>query len=172
MLHTKEIHSLLITAGCEKRVIEHCETVRHVALDITDKILAAGHAVPDRDLVAAGALLHDIGRCQTHSLGHGVAGAELCRRTGLNEAVCLIIERHVGGGLTASECEKAGLSPMDRIPTTLEEQIVAHADNLVRGTTLITIEERVQRSLDQGIPPESIERIVSLAEKIEALCRE
>ena len=99
-----------------------------------------------------------------------MAGAEYCRKNGIDESVCLIIERHIGGGLTAFECESAGLSPIDRIPLTLEEQIVAHADNLVRGTTVITIDERVKRSQDQQFPKESIARIVSLAEKIEKLC--
>ncbi|MBN1166919.1 MAG: HDIG domain-containing protein [Methanospirillaceae archaeon] len=164
--------SLLRDAGCDTGVILHCEKVAEVAREITDRILVCGRAVPDRELIAAGALLHDIGRCKTHSIQHGAAGAQYCRNLGLDEAVCRIIERHIGGGLTASECKRNGLSPVDRIPVTLEEQIVAHADNLVKGTTIITIEERIIRCKKQGVPPEAIARIKALGRRIEELCRE
>ncbi len=172
MKNAGELVSLLQDAGCDTGVILHCKKVAEVALVIADQIRACGRAVPDRELIAAAALLHDIGRCKTHSIHHGVVGAEYCRKLGLDEAVCRIIERHIGGGLTASECERNGLSPIDRIPVTLEEQIVAHADNLVKGTTIITIAERIVRCKKQGVPSEAIGRIETLGRRIEELCRE
>ncbi|MDD1715683.1 MAG: HDIG domain-containing protein [Methanolinea sp.] len=136
-----DLDSLLRGADCSRRVIEHCHTVRDVASGYDE----AGRFV-DRDLLLKGAVLHDIGRGQTHSLFHAQAGAEYCRRTGLPEPVARIVERHTGAGLTADECSLLRLLPIDCIPHSLEEKIVANADNLVRGQRRITIDERILRS--------------------------
>ena len=60
----------LVQAGCKMRVIVHCCTVRAVAEAICDRIPEA-----DRDLVVAGALLHDIGRSIDHSIMHAYRGS-------------------------------------------------------------------------------------------------
>ncbi len=132
---------LLERAGCSDGVIAHCRTVRDVALQF------ASDPLVNRELVETGALLHDIGRGQTHDLDHAEAGGALCRSLGLPEEVAQIVERHIGAGLTADECSLLGCIPLDRMPRTLEEKIVAHADNLVKGTRVITIQEWLQRSL-------------------------
>ena len=133
--------AFLARAGCSPQVIAHCKAVQAVALEYaTDPLV-------DKGLVAAGALLHDIGRGQTHALAHAAVGAAYCRACGVPEEIACIVERHIGAGLTADECALLRLIPRDCVPQTLEEKIVAHADNLVKGTRTITIEERLQRSL-------------------------
>jgi len=125
---------LLLSEGCSRRVIAHCEAVSAVAMQYTGPGTGA-----DRDLVLAGAMLHDIGRSETHGIGHAQAGAGICRRLGLPEEVARIVECHTGAGLTADECSLLGLMPIDCVPKTLEEKIVANADNLVGGGHEISI---------------------------------
>lgn len=136
-----DFDSLLKEAGCSRRVIEHCHAVRDVAREY-----ARSDDSVDRELLSTGAALHDIGRGQTHSLFHAQAGADYCRRAGLPEPVARIVERHTGAGLSADECSLLRLLPIDCIPRSLEEKIVANADNLVRGGRRISIDERILRS--------------------------
>lgn len=151
--------SLLKKSGCPENVIKHCIAVRDLAMAF------ARNAPVDRELVGKGALLHDIGRCTTHTLAHGQAGAEICRNYGLPEEICRIIETHIGAGLTAEECCKEGLKPIDCVPATLEEKIVAHADNLIKGTKEITIEERLRRS--ENLSETARKRMKDLSDEIE-----
>ncbi len=151
--------ALLRRAGCSGGVIAHCRAVRDLALTY------ASDPIVDRDLVQIGALLHDIGRGVTHDLCHAEVGGAICRSFGLDEAIAAIVERHVGAGLTADECSLLNLVPRDCMPRTLEEKIVAHADNLVKGTRIITLEERLERSI--ALPRKQRERIRRLALEME-----
>lgn len=154
-------------AGCDPQVISHCITVREVAVRISDLILSAGTAKVDRDLVAAGAILHDIGRSETHGMDHADAGGRICREIGFSPEICRIVERHIGAGLTRSDRKGFGLSEEDRIPETIEEKIVAHADNLVKGSGIIT-----RSDLDVSIQkfPDDIQaRFTALADELEIL---
>jgi uncharacterized protein len=131
--------AMLREAGCSARVITHCHVVRDLALSYTDR-----SGVANRDLVNAGALLHDIGRGATHSLRHGQEGADRCRSLGLAEPVARIVERHTGAGLSADEGTLLGLLPRSCVPETIEEKIVAGADNLVKGRNVISIVGRLE----------------------------
>jgi len=135
-----ELIPCLVQAGCDEKVIKHCVTVRNVALNIASGISATGLPV-NLDLVAKGAIIHDIGRSVTHGLEHADAGGEICKKLGMGEEIISIVERHIGAGLKSEERVKAGLAPGDRIPQTLEEKIVAHADNLVKGSRLMSPDE-------------------------------
>lgn len=152
---------LLRGAGCSEGVIAHCRAVRDLALTY------ASDPLVDHDLVEAGALLHDIGRGVTHDLRHAEAGGAICRSLGLDEAVVSIVERHIGAGLTADECSLLNLVPRDCMPRTLEEKIVAHADNLVKGTRVITLEERLQYAM--ALPERQRKRIYRLGLDMELL---
>jgi len=154
-----EAIEILKNAGCEKRVISHCIAVRDLALKFINKSGA------DRNLVETGALLHDLGRSESHGLDHAVIGADMCRSLGLDERVCMIVERHIGAGITYGECLKEGLEPRNYIPESVEEKIVAHADNLIKGVKEITIEERLKRS--DKLSPESKKRMLLLSAEIE-----
>ena len=150
---------LLKKAGCEDKVIDHCIAVRNLS------VIYAENAHADIDLVNAGALLHDIGRSRTHSVAHGQAGADICREFGMPEKICLIVERHIGAGLPAEECKEYGLLPKDCIPVSLEEKIVAHCDNLMKGTREISIEERIK--LSSNLNPDALKRLKILSEEME-----
>ena len=54
-----------------------------------------------------------------------------------------IIRCHTGAGLSEDDCVLLNLPPSNCVPKTLEEKIVAHADNLAKGSREITIEERM-----------------------------
>lgn len=153
--------SILRRAGCEQKVIAHCRAVCRLAEKYSK------HPFIDIELVKAGAMLHDVGRAWSHGIDHAQVGADYLRKIGIPEEVALIVERHIGAGMTADECREEGLSPVDRIPETVEEKIVAHADNLIRGDREITLEERLRRS--SGLPEKVLLRIKKLAEEIEPL---
>jgi len=99
----------------------------------------------DREVFTAGAMLHDIGRGTTHGLSHAQVGADHCRKLGLPEEIVRIVECHIGAGLTADECTLLRLLPRNCLPVTPEEKAVANADNLVVGTHVIGIDERLMR---------------------------
>jgi uncharacterized protein len=125
-------------AGCDQGVIAHCLVVRDVASLIADRIINAGTVPVNRENVIAGSILHDIGRSKTHGMDHADIGAGICQDIGLSPDICRIVERHIGAGLSGIERISFGLSNEDRIPKSIEEKIVAHADNLVKGTRVIT----------------------------------
>lgn len=162
-----EYFGYLTEAGCDPGVIAHCRAVRDVAIGIADRIILAGSAPVDRDLVAAGAVLHDIGRAVTHGMDHADAGGKISQEKGLPEPVRRIIERHIGAGLSGRERAVFGLTDEDRIPESLEEKIVAHADNLVKGTRVITRAD-LEKSI-RKFPGPVQERFRTLANELELL---
>lgn len=151
---------ILFSAGCDAGVIKHCSVVAATASKYH------GESVDD-ELVYAGSMMHDIGRSVTHSIQHAQIGAEICRKYGKEEALSRIVEVHTGAGVTADECTLLDLMPIECVPTTLEEMIVAHADNLVKGSKVITIEERMMRIAD--LPNRSKRRVWRLAMDVELL---
>jgi uncharacterized protein len=132
---------LLARAGCGRPLIGHARAVTELALRFT------GSPLVNRDLVRAGAMLHDIGRCTTHGINHAQQGAALARSLGLDERIVSIIERHIGAGMTADECSLERLVPKDLLPETIEEKIVANADNLVHGDRPGTIEGTLEGAI-------------------------
>ena len=131
--------NLLEEAGCSRGVIRHCDAVCDLAL----RFFVQG--IMDREVLTAGAMLHDIGRGSTHGLSHAQVGAAYCRKRGLPEEVVRVVECHIGAGLTADECTLIRLLPVNCLPVTPEEKAVANADNLVVGTHVIGIDERLMR---------------------------
>jgi tRNA (cytidine56-2'-O)-methyltransferase len=103
---------------------------------------AADRGLPvDRERVVAGALLHDIGRSLAQDVRHASLGAALLREEGWDEAVVRIVERHTGAGIDAAEAAALKLPVKDYTPVTLEERIVAHADNLYSGDKRLSLEQ-------------------------------
>ena len=120
--------SYLAEENVPNNVIDHCMAVEKLALQIAMKITSDEEILT---LVSRGALLHDIGRSQTHGLDHAIVGAEILRKRGLDQRIVLIVERHICAGIDAREAKDEGLPEKDYIPETLAEKIVAHADNLI-----------------------------------------
>lgn len=154
---------LLCESGCSERVIRHCIAVHDAVMEYHRD------TITDLAVLEAGALLHDIGRSITHGTGHAQAGAGYCRGKNLPEPVVRIIECHLGAGLTADECTLLRLQPKDCMPRTIEEKIVAHADNLVAGDHTIHIEERMMRSFH--LPRHMRKRLYHLWMEMEAFRR-
>lgn len=157
----QEAEALLSRAGCGQDVIKHSRLVADIAREIAVKKRA------DIEMAEIGGLLHDIGRCKTNGITHGILGAKILREWGVDERLTLMAERHVGAGITRDEAEELGLPVRDYVPQTVEEKIVCHADNLAFGDRRINLEERLSFWEKQGLPPHILERARRLAREVE-----
>ncbi len=157
---------LLRKNNCPPKVINHCEEVAKLALEIASKLEKKGLKV-DLKLVEAGALLHDIGRSKSHAVDHGVVGAKIAELEGLPEAVVRIIKRHVGGGITAQEAERFGWPKDVYEPVTLEEKLVSYADKLIDSSKRVPIDLEIERL--QVEHRDAAERVRKLHEEITRL---
>jgi len=120
--------------NCPPNIIEHSRAVSRKALNIASNFSDKKGSYVDLEQVETGAMLHDIGRSRTHTIKHAVVGAEILKNLNFPREIVKITLKHIGAGITPSEAEILGLPPRDYMPITLEEKIVAHADNLVNGT--------------------------------------
>ena len=159
----QECINLLKENGCSEQVINHCKAVRDIAVKIAEKTNA------DKDLVEAGALLHDLGRCKTHGIRHGIEGVKIAKKLDLPEEITNIIERHIGAGLSKDEAKKLGLPAKDYNPQTLEEKIVCHADSLIEDGKRQPIEKEVEKALEKGLKEYAI-KLVSLHKELSEIC--
>ncbi|MGM5488297.1 MAG: HDIG domain-containing metalloprotein, partial [Nanobdellota archaeon] len=107
------------------------KTVQRIALKTAQSIPGI-----NKELIATGALLHDIGRFQAppktaDSIKHGIYGAQILHKEGLPEHA-RIAERHIGIGITKQDIEQQllPLPPKDFVPETKEELVITYADNL------------------------------------------
>ncbi|MGD0996644.1 MAG: HDIG domain-containing metalloprotein [Candidatus Bathyarchaeia archaeon] len=157
---------LLRKYNCLPKVINHCEEVAKLALEIASKLEKKGIKV-DLKLVEAGALLHDIGRSKSHAVDHGVVGAKMAELEGLPEAAVRIIKRHVGGGITSQEAEQFGWPKDIYEPVTLEEKIVSYADKLIDQSKRVPIDLEIERL--QVEHRDAAERVRKLHEEITRL---
>lgn len=105
----------------------------------------------DRNVVQQAALLHDIGRSITQDIRHASVGAELLRTASWPSSVVDAVERHTGAGIDAREAAALGLPVKDYTPQTLEQQIVAHADNLYSGDKRLTLGAVRDKYLAKGL---------------------
>ena len=149
---------LLEKENTPENVIEHCKAVYKKAMEI-----ASNFDNVDEDLIRKGALLHDIGRSRTHGIDHAIEGVKIAEQYGYNEDVLKIIERHIGAGMTEEESVKLGLPKKSYEPETLEEKIVAHADNLISGSDEVDIDfviAKWKRRIEDS--DDNIERLIKL----------
>ena len=145
-----------------QNVINHSIAVYHKALEIAENFPNA-----DKDLIKKGALLHDIGRSRTHSIEHAIEGYKIAYNYGYSEDVLNIIERHIGAGITKEEASKLGIFEKSYVPQTIEEKIVAHADNLISGTQEVNVDfviKKWQSRMDD--PEENIKRLIELDKEL------
>ena len=156
---------MLMEAGAPDRVIKHVCTVMVAANAIAERCST------DRELVRAGALLHDIGRSRVHGNKHSAVGAEMAKDLGLPEELVGIVRKHMGAGFTPEEAEAMGLPPGDYMPSTLEEKIVCHADNMVADDRLVTIRESIEDARRKGYQ-RTAERMLAMHEELSAICGE
>lgn len=149
--------------------MKHVRAVSKHARSLAEKIRDNGHPI-DVDFVETAALLHDIGRCRTHGIAHGIEGAKIMQP--ISPKIARVCETHVGAGIDRIEAEKLGLPPKDYLPKTLEEKVIAHADNLLEGDRIVSIDETVKKfetRLGAGHP--AVKRIIELNDLIESLLK-
>lgn len=108
-------------------VIEHCKAVARIAGEIAGKLIKKGRKV-NKELVVAGALLHDIER---HKDNHVARGAELVKKLGYPE-VAKVVLKHTLYKVEIRENQ----------PHTFEEKIVFYADKRVKNDKVVSLEER------------------------------
>ena len=160
----KECLRLLADYGADEKLIRHSQAVRALAVKIASMCGA------DEILVSIGALLHDIGRTKTNGIRHAFEGSQILEEENLDERIVKIVQRHTGAGIPKLEAISLGLPEMDFIPDTLEEKIVAHADNLFASDRRITLDECVQNYRGKGLDSPA-DRIVKLHTFLSDLCK-
>jgi tRNA (cytidine56-2'-O)-methyltransferase len=158
-----EALKILQDEGADERIISHSLAVRDLAVKIARK------AGADIKLVNIGAMLHDVGRTRGHGVNHAANSAVILRERNIDDALVRIVERHTGAGILPDEAAKLGLPPGNYVPETLEEKIVAQADNLISGTRRVTLRETVESYKKQGLK-EPAERIEKLHKELSDIC--
>ena len=118
---------MLRKAGVSEDDIQHCIKVAQKAIEIA---IRTGAEV-NRELVARGALFHDLGKAKTRDMDHGKIGADIGKDLGIPKEITDIMEKHIRGGLTEPEAKELNLPIKDYTPRKLEERIVIYADRLV-----------------------------------------
>jgi uncharacterized protein len=154
-------------------IFQHGKAVQRAALSIAKAIKKRGHKI-DLELIKTGSLLHDIGRFSCpqktkDSVKHGVIGGKILRKEGLIRHA-KIAENHLGAGISKQEIIKLKLPlpKKDFFPKTIEEKVIAYADNLIIGDKPGTVSEVVERFRNE-LPPTSLERLIKLHNEIEKL---
>jgi uncharacterized protein len=133
-----------------EKVLGHSKAVQKLALEIASKIAKNGTAV-DMEFIRDACILHDIGRFTyppgPDSVKHGVAGADILRKEGVNEQYALVCERHLGSGISRKDVEKQKIPipAKDYLPKSVEEKIISYADNLLWGDRRVSVEKVVER---------------------------
>ena len=163
----RECLAILESEGIQENVLEHVKTVERLASHMGELARRNGYAA-DSDLITAGALLHDIGRTVTHGIEHAVVGADILRRLGIDDRVISIVERHIGAGLDEEDARKLSLPVKDYVPESIEEKIVAHADNLISGSEWGGIDMALQRARKLG--EKEFLRMKGLHEEVADIC--
>lgn len=149
-------------------LVEHSLQVAELSLEIAER---HPELYLDKTFLYEAAMLHDIGVIYTDApaiyctgsepyIRHGVLGAELLRKEGL-EAHARVAERHTGTGLTKEEIIARDL-PLPHCnfePETLEEQVICFSDLFFSKTKLGQKHslERVEESLSK-FGPDSVEK--------------
>lgn len=117
--------------------IKHSRQVADKAI----KICIAKNLDLSLEEVEIAAMLHDIGIFMTDAptihcngqhpyITHGILGAELLRKNGIDEKYARVAERHTGSGITIEDIKTQNmpLPLQDYCPETLLEKLICYAD--------------------------------------------
>ncbi|MBA2862634.1 HDIG domain-containing metalloprotein [Methanococcus maripaludis] len=156
-----------LSENCEKNVVLHSIAVADYVYDFGIKLINKGY---DFDLQTAvlGAILHDIGRSKTHSIDHGIIGSEILLKNNFEEKYAKIAERHIGAGISKTEAKELNLPEKDYVPETLEEKVIANADNLISGELRVNIDFVIDK-FKQRTNLEVVNKVYSLYLEINKL---
>lgn len=118
-------------------VWNHSLIVKDIALQLV-KNLTKKNIKINKKMVEIGALVHDIGCYDYYEdqknvpyILHGVNGYEILKKEGFGEEICRMAMVHLGVGIVRENIitNNLPLEHKDIIPITLEEELVAYADN-------------------------------------------
>ena len=108
-----------------------------------------------------------MGRLKTQGIYHGIEGAKILEEHYFPQKVARIAEVHIGAGIPEEEAILLGLPPRDYMPLTLEEKLVAHADNLIHGTREVNLDFVIEKwRKNMGYNHPSIDRLINLDEEL------
>ncbi|MEE4241752.1 MAG: HDIG domain-containing metalloprotein [Desulfopila sp.] len=131
-LQLMEEHAML------PNIREHSFVVARVAEHILDRLSSHPGAttLPDKKLVTAGALLHDIAksRCLNGACDHAEVGSAICRQYGYSE-VAEIVEEHVRLRTFALNRYRVGAFEA--------KEIIFYADKRVVHDQIVSLDERL-----------------------------
>lgn len=158
MIDYKKIIDKYYPEGSRLRdiLMVHSRGVADKALSIYDSLPEEmKREMPQREVVEAAAMLHDIGICKCDAAGiecfgtepyicHGTIGAKLLRAGAVEwgisadeiEPYARVCERHTGAGLTADDIRRQNLPLPERdlMPETTMEKLVCYADKFFSKT--------------------------------------
>lgn len=140
----KDAIQLMKKLKVSRNIINHEIAVMKKAVDLAYNITKSNVNI---ELVRIGALVHDIGRYETHDMSHGIVGGRIIREMGYSDKLARIAETHSLAGLTAEEAVQFGLPEQDYCPQSIEEKIVCLSDKYHSGTKKVTIDKRFERWL-------------------------
>ncbi len=115
-----------------------------------------------------GSLLHDIGRNKyppqnPQAIKHGIEGAKILAEVGINQKIVEITKNHIGAGITPQDIKEQNLPlPIDDYtPKSIEEKIVAYADNCVANDVIKDVFYPIERfKRKHGV--EQANRVISM----------
>lgn len=133
----------------------HSLIVRDIAMQLADNLIKKGIKI-NKELVEIGTLVHDIGCYDYYKkidnmpyILHGVRGYEILKNEGFEEEIARIATIHLGVGLIKENvlANNLPLEAKDYIPITLEEELVAYADNFhsKKGPVFINFSEAKEK---------------------------
>lgn len=146
-------------------VYRHCVIVNEIALWCADNL---ADATIDRDILAAGCLLHDIG---TYALfdknghidnmrnyrQHAIFGAALATEEGFDDRIADMIQTHVQLGLSKQEIidNQFALPRKDYQPTTIEGRLLCYADRFHSKRPAFNAYEPLLARLQSDLPDQA-----------------
>jgi len=126
----------------EKKIVDHCQTVAKVALNLGEEINRAGCGL-DLELIVAAGLLHDLARDQSD---HAAVAEQILRELGYPE-VAAVVGAHMDLSLEGGESIR-------------EKEIVYLADKLVSGSRIVTLQSRFgDKSKKYAADPDALQSI-------------
>ena len=125
-----ECLSILKENNVPDNIIAHQKAVCDFSMKVAEILEKRGINI-NRDLIVAGALLHDVKKLSPSD--HIAEGYEFVKSLGYNE-VALIIKKHGLQHVGNEEYE----------PKTWEEKIVFYADKRVKNDTVVSLEQRFE----------------------------
>ena len=148
----EECYKILKSNNVPDNVVAHLKSVCDFSLKICELLEKKGIDV-NRDLVVAGALLHDVKKLSPAD--HVIEGFELIKSLGYHD-VASVIKKH---GLYHLENEEF-------VPKTWEEKIVFYADKRVKGNKFVSVDERFAY-IKQRYKRENVKKEIEFTKKIE-----